>query len=216
MPKSRRRTKKRHQPKPHDATSPPFARAKGPANRADDDFWDRQRAAMRLGEAYELIRRDVERLGNRLRRDSPDQREGDIYRYAAGDANALRRLERFAVRSEEGSTAGYSWWMDRAADDGRRETVQITLSLDARGVAVLGCGDRVTPVTPEHWAEMTRGALQPQVRGMVPTSPQHPPTPWTARVIIALQSLLTFDFWFLIFFLALVGSIAAIIVMALL
>jgi hypothetical protein len=104
--------------------------------------------------------------------------------------------------------------MDRSDAEGRRETVKITLSLDADGVAQLRCGDKVTPVTLEHWAELTKGALRP--RSWAPASPPSPPVPWTTRVATALQSLLTFDFWFFTLLLALVVSIAAIIVLALL
>lgn len=207
-------------------------------------------AAQRAADAYLEIQDEVERLGSRLRLD-PKDRNGlstlnadsrdtyfatksvavdigdaeDLYRYAKGNLEALQRAERLMAsrtRPTKWVTPGYHWWMDRtAADTGRRETVEITLTVNAEGLAQLRCGQQLTPATPQALAELTANALLEPLtpKRPVPTpQPAPPPVRRTPRILQVLaavfRTLFSQAFWFAFLSLALVITIAVIIVMA--
>ncbi len=205
-------------------------------------------AAQRATDAYLQIRDEAERLGPRLRH-GPKGRNGlstlnvdprdtyfatksvavdigdaeDLYRYAKGNLEALQRAERLMAsrtRPTKWVTPGYHWWMDRtAADTGRRETVEITLTINAEGLAQLRCGDRLTPATPQAWADLTADALPSSLTPKRPppttASPPVRRTPSVRQVLAAVfRALFSQAFWFAFLLLALVATIAVIIVMA--
>ncbi|NUR95453.1 MAG: hypothetical protein HOV67_09355 [Kribbellaceae bacterium] len=206
---------------------------------------DWELAAERAREGYEVLRAEIERLGPSMRRQpaaapapdglnevlssvETDARDNylatrevadpsgdDIYRYAAGNLDALRRAERLAAGQRwTRVTPGYSWWIDRADDAGRREIAKITLTVGADGAAQLRCGDKLTPATTTHWAELTQGALPPRPR--VASEPHQEPHRATHRLLAALRLLLSGDFWFVFLLLALVVSVGVAVVMVLL
>ncbi|MFB6719715.1 hypothetical protein ACFCV3_06120 [Kribbella sp. NPDC056345] len=207
-------------------------------------------AVQRATDAYLEIRDEAERLGPRLRH-GPTGRYGlstlnvdprdtyfatksvavdigdaeDLYRYAKGNLEALQRAERLMAsraRPTKWVTPGYRWLMDRtAADTGRRETVEITLTVNAEGLAQLRCGDHLAPATPQAWADLTADALPS------PLAPKRPPrepttapppvrrTPSIRQVLAAVvRALFSQDFWLAFLLLALVVAIAVVMVMA--
>ncbi len=182
--------------------------------------WDAARDQVR--EAYELLGANVAWLTSLTvdPRDTylvskvvPDYSDSDRFRYAAGSLDALRRAEKFPRNQRtERVTPGYRWTIYRLNESGHREAVKVTLSLNAKGVAQLRCGDTLTAATAPDWAEATARAL-PQ-----PAAESAPPPAWPhvlLSVVGMLRFLISWDFWVGILMLALVVTIGVIIVMAL-
>ncbi len=72
--------------------------------------------------------------------------------------------ERPTRRRYSTSTPGYRWRVSRMFDErGTRliaETMVITLTVNAEGVAQLRCGDKVVAATAEEWTLLTEGVLE--------------------------------------------------------
>ncbi|MET7281907.1 hypothetical protein ABZS29_26985 [Kribbella sp. NPDC005582] len=141
---------------------------------------------------------------------------GDLYRYTKGNPEALHRIERLMsgrTRPTKWVTPGYHWWMARvAADTGRRESVEITLTVNRAGVARLRCGKVVVPATVTGWRELTADAL-PRSDPPRKAEPHRParPSRWQ-RVAAEFSSA---DGWIGLLLIALVVSVVVVIVMAL-
>ncbi|MFC9687304.1 hypothetical protein ACFTSF_02100 [Kribbella sp. NPDC056951] len=149
----------------------------------------------------------------------------DLYRYLKGNPEALERIEQLMSGRTTWVTPGYHWWMDRAAaDTGRREPVEITLTVNGDGVAQLRRGNQLLPATPASWAALTSDALPeyqpPPPRAPLASAPAPAPVPKRRQVLRVLttvfHTLVSGDFWILVLGLGLVVTIAVIIVMALL
>lgn len=211
-------------------------------------------AAQRATEAREAIRNEIEQLGSRLHRYRKDNDKlaelavdsrdtylatksvtvyigapEDLYRSVKGSREVLERAEGLMAGDAlptKWVTPGYRWWIERVvADTGRRAPVEITLTVDAQGVAQLRCGDELAPATPQAWTELTSTALLSPPPSERPTPKPPAPKPEVSsrpvrrpyrllRLALTIQALFSLDFLLSVLLVALVVSISVVIVVA--
>ncbi|MFI5732673.1 hypothetical protein ACIA49_21320 [Kribbella sp. NPDC051587] len=179
-------------------------------------------AAQRAAEAREAIRDEIEQLGPRLHRYRRDYDRVVELKVDARDTY-------LAIKSVPGDptkwvTPGYRWWIERPVA-GARQPVEITLTVPPNGGAQLRCGNELAPATPQAWREFTATALPdpPPPKRPAPTPPRpsqvpRPPVRRAYRLLraaLVAQAVFSLESCLAVLLVALVVSIAVVIVTAL-
>ncbi|MFK4083696.1 hypothetical protein ACI2LF_06285 [Kribbella sp. NPDC020789] len=143
---------------------------------------------------------------------------GDLYRYAKGNPEALERIERLRTGRTSATkwvTPGYHWWMERTDGLGRRETVEITLTVNAEGIPQLRCRDICVAATVENWIELTTPALPERPFTPVRPTPPAAPAATPSRLRRFAAEFTSAEGWIGLLLIALAASIAVVILLAL-
>ncbi|MFF1822182.1 hypothetical protein ACFVWG_33055 [Kribbella sp. NPDC058245] len=208
---------RRYEPPVDKLVKPPPTRYKGP--------W--RLAAQRAAEAREAIRDEIEQLGSRLHRYRKDNDEvAELTADSRDTYLATKSVTTNVGDPTKWVTPGFRWWIETAvASTGGRRPVEITLTVNANGVAQLRCGDELAPATPQAWTELTATALfwPPPPKRPTPTTPDpaqvtRPPVRRAYRLLglaLTIRAVFSLESCLAVLLVALVVSIAVVIVTAL-